>query len=165
VHAKVGFGQLAWLRGEHESAARLMEECLPTLRRLGDQRCVGRALYVLGERAREQEQLDRADGLLRASVEAVVLAGQSVVLAMALESLAAVSAGQGRPRHAAVLLGCAHTARNSASAHMRPIEPSDEELRRSLERILGTAAFDTAHAEGERTSPTNALRLTSTPTW
>jgi predicted ATPase/DNA-binding CsgD family transcriptional regulator len=165
VHAKVGFGQLAWLRGEHESAARLMEECLPTLRRLGDQRCVGRALHVLGERAREQEQLDRADGLLRASVEAVVLAGQSVVLAMALESLAAVSAGQGRPRHAAVLLGCAHTARNSASAHMRPIEPSDEELRRSLKRILGTAAFDTAHAEGERTSPTNALRLTSTPTW
>jgi hypothetical protein len=25
-----------------------MNECLPTLRRLGDQRCTGRALYVLG---------------------------------------------------------------------------------------------------------------------
>src|SRR6266487_5025006 len=41
AHATVGFGQLAWLRGDHERAARLMAECLPVLRRLGDQRCVG----------------------------------------------------------------------------------------------------------------------------
>jgi hypothetical protein len=164
AHAKVGFAQLAWLRCDYDGAARLMQECLPTLRRLGDQRCTGRALYLLGERACQQRQLAHAEQLLRASVEAVVLAGQSFVLVKALESLAAVSAAQSRPRHAAVLLGSAHTARNTASTHMRPIEPPDEKLRRSLKRILGTAAFDTAHAEGERTSPTNALRLTSTPT-
>ncbi len=76
VHATVGFGQLAWLRGDHDGAAQLMEQCLPTLRRLGDQRCTGRALYVLGERAREQRRLARAEELLAASVEAVVLAGQ-----------------------------------------------------------------------------------------
>jgi predicted ATPase/DNA-binding CsgD family transcriptional regulator len=164
IHAKVGFGQLAWLRGEHEAAARIMEECLPTLRRLGDQRCTGRALYMLGERSCQQRQLDRAEQLLRASVEAVVLAGQSVVLVMALESLAAVRAAQGHPREAAVLVGASQAARNSASAHMRPIEPPDEELRRSLKEILGNAPFETAHAEGERISPTQALLLASTPT-
>src|SRR4249920_2296247 len=71
AHAAVGFGQLAWVRGDHDRAAQLMEQCLPTLRRLGDQRCAGRALYVLGERAREQRQLARAEELLAGSVEAI----------------------------------------------------------------------------------------------
>src|SRR6266487_3705923 len=54
IHATVGFAQLAWLRGDHERAVELLQECLPALRRLGDQRCTGRALHLLGERAREQ---------------------------------------------------------------------------------------------------------------
>ena len=137
----VGFGQLAWLRGDHARAAELMGECLPALRRLGDQRCAGRALCILGERAHEQRQLARAEELLRGSVEAIVLAGQSIVLVSALEALAAVCCAQGRSRHAALLLGAAHTARKSASAHMRPARPPDEELRRSLARALGAAAL------------------------
>jgi hypothetical protein len=44
---------------------------------------------------------------------------------------------------------------------MRPIQPPDEELRRSLVRVLGTAAFDIAHGAGERLSPTQALQLAS----
>jgi predicted ATPase/DNA-binding CsgD family transcriptional regulator len=158
AHATVGFAQLAWLHGDHDGAARLMEDCLPMLRRLGDQRCTGRALYMLGEQAYEQGQLGRAEELLRASVEAIVLAGQSFVLVNAAEALAAVYSAQGRPRHAAMLLGTAHSARESASAHMRPIKAPDEELRRSLARDLGATAFDTAHAEGERMSPTQVLQ-------
>jgi hypothetical protein len=95
---------------------------------------------------------------LRASVEAIALAGQSIVLVSALEALAAVVSGQDRPRAAAVLLGTAHIARESASASMRPSRPSDDELRRSLMEILGAPAFDAAHAEGERLSPTQALQ-------
>ena len=158
AHATVGFGQLAWLRGEHAGAAQLMEECLPTLRRLGDQRCAGRALHMLGERAREQQQLARAEELLRASVAAIALAGQSIVLVSTLESLAAVFSLQGRPQHAAMLLGTAHTARESASAHMRP-QPPDLELRRSLTLALGTAAFDAAHSKGKLLSPVQVLQL------
>jgi predicted ATPase/DNA-binding CsgD family transcriptional regulator len=161
THAKVGFAQLAWLSGEHGRAADLMEQCLPTLRRLGDQRCTGRALYLLGERAYEQRQLARAEELLRTSVEAIALAGQSFVLVSALDALAAVYAAQGRARLAAVLLGAGRTARESATAHMRPLRPPDDDLRRSLERELGNAAVDTAYAEGKRLSPTQALRAAS----
>jgi tetratricopeptide (TPR) repeat protein len=162
VHATVGFAQLAWLGGDHDRAAQLMAECLPTLRRRGDRRCTGRALYVLGERAREQQQLASAEELLGASVEAVAMAGQSFVLVNALEALAAVLSTQGRSGPAAVILGAAHTARESASAHMRPLEPPDGELHRSLLRVLGKAGFDSAHEEGERLSPTQALQLAST---
>jgi hypothetical protein len=161
MHAKVGFAQLAWLRGDHGHAAELMEECLPALRRLGDQRCAGRALYLLGEWAREQRQLARAEELLGRSLEAIAIAGQSVILVSALESLAGVLFAQGRPRHAAMLLGTAHTARESAAVQMRPIQPPDEELQRSSARVLGTAAFDAAYSEGERLSPAQTLRLVS----
>jgi predicted ATPase/DNA-binding CsgD family transcriptional regulator len=161
VHASVGFGQLAQLRGDLDHAAQLMAECLPRLRRRGDQRCAGRALYVLGERAREQRQLDRAEELLGASVRAITLAGQSFVLVNALEALAAVISDQDRQRTAAVLLGVADSAREVASAHMRPLRAPDEALRRSLVAVLGAADFDTAHGEGERLSPTQALDLVS----
>ncbi len=164
VHATVGFGQLAWLRGDHDHAAQLMEECLPTVRRLGDLRCSGRALHLLGERAYEQGQLARAEELLSASVEAIALAGQSSILVSALETLAAVLSAQGGPRRAAVLLGTAHAVRESAGAHMRPIHPPDEELRQSLVQVLGAAAFDTAHGEGERLSAAQALKLASSGT-
>ena len=161
VHATVGFAQLAWLRGDHDRATQLMAECLPTLRRRGDRRCTGRALYVLGERAREQQQLASAEQLLGASVEAVAMAGQSFVLVNALEALAAILSTQSRPGPAAMLLGAAHTARESANAHLRPLEPPDGELRRSLVHALGKKAFDSAHEEGERLSPTQALQLAS----
>ncbi|MEO3860974.1 LuxR C-terminal-related transcriptional regulator [Acrocarpospora sp. B8E8] len=161
VHATVGFGLLAWLRGDHDHAARLMEGCLPILRRRGDQRCTGRALHMIGERAHEQGQHARAEELLRASIEVIVLAGQSVVLVGALETLAAVLTARNHPQQAAVLLGTAYAARESASAHMRPIQPPDEELRRSLVQVLGAGAFATAYGEGECLSPAQALRFTS----
>jgi hypothetical protein len=136
-----------------------MEDCLPTLRRMGDQRCTGRALYMLGVRARQQQDLTLAERLLSQSVAAVVLAGQSFVLVNALEELAAVYLDQSRPRDAAVLLGAAGGARQLASVHMRPARPSDETLPRSIERVLGTEVFTAAYAEGQRMSPTQALRL------
>jgi hypothetical protein len=157
AHAAVGFAQLAWARGEHEPAARMMRECLPTLRWLGDQRCTGRALYVLGTRAYELNDLARAEELLTAGVEAIVLAGQSVVLVTALEALAAVRAARGERRHAATLLGTAHTARAAANAHLRPVRPPDRQLHRSLEEALGATAFATAHAHGQRITPEQAL--------
>jgi tetratricopeptide (TPR) repeat protein len=158
AHASVAFGQLAWLRGDHERAAELMDECLPTLRRLGDRRCTGRALYVLGEWAFEQGDVDRAAELLIGSVEAVALAGQSVILVRALAALAAVLAAQGHPRRAAVVLGATHSARQSASGQVLRVEPPDEELRLALVQALGEAAFVTAHSEGERLAPAQVRR-------
>jgi hypothetical protein len=154
AHISVGFAQLAWLRGEHTHAATLMEHILPTLRRLGDQRCTGRALHLLGEHASRRGDLSRAEALLRAGIAAVALAGQSFVLTNALETLAVVYHEQGRHRRAAVVLGVAHTAREAATAHRRPVEPPDEALRRALTKALGVEAFDAAHDEGQRTPVT-----------
>jgi ABC-type multidrug transport system fused ATPase/permease subunit len=159
AHATVGFAQLAWACGDHARAGELMEQILPTLRRLGDQRCTGRALYLLGRHAHERGDLDRAETLLRGSIDAIALAGQSFVLTSAIERLAAVHHACGRHRTAAVLLGVAHAARESATAHGQPIEASDQELRRTLAEILGDEAFHAAHVEGQRTPVTKAVAL------
>jgi predicted ATPase len=159
AHAIVGFAQLAWLRGDHDRAAQRMEECLPTLRRIGDRRCTGKALYVLGERAHETGQLDRAEALLRASVEAIAHAGQTTILVNALEALATILNAHGHPRSAATLLGTAHTARESGSAYLHAIPPPDQQLHQTLTQRLGSSeAFQDAYHEGERLPPIQALR-------
>src|SRR5262245_49500939 len=47
AHALIGFARLAWVRGDRDHAAQLLEECVPIMRRLGDQRCTGRGLHLL----------------------------------------------------------------------------------------------------------------------
>jgi predicted ATPase/DNA-binding CsgD family transcriptional regulator len=157
THATVGFAQLAWLRGDHDRAAELMEQCLPTLRRLGDQRCTGRALCMLGERAIEQNRLVRAEELLQGSIEATALAG-SLVLVSALEALAAAVSSRS-PRGAAVLLGTADGARKSLGATMRTMEPPNGELGQSLTGLMGADDFDAAYRQGRRLSPMQALEI------
>jgi hypothetical protein len=164
AHALLGFGRLAWLRGDRDRAVQLLEECVPIMRRLGDQRCTGRGLHLLGERAREDQQLVRAEELLRGSVEAAEPAGEGTVVVDALEALAAVLSATDRPREAAVLIGAADTQRGSGSTSQRPPQPPDQNLRRSLIRELGRTTFDETYTHGRSLSPTAALRLTtSTP--
>src|SRR5262249_57447114 len=119
----------------------------------------GGGLSVRGERAREKQQLARANGLLQASVEASALAGQSFELVRALEALAAVRFAQRRPRSATVLLGTAHATRRSASEHMRPLPLPDKDLHRSLVQDLGAAAFDPPHRQGDLLPAPHALPL------
>jgi predicted ATPase/DNA-binding CsgD family transcriptional regulator len=163
AHALLGFGRLAWLRGDRDRAVQLLEECVPIMRRLGDQRCTGRGLHLLGERARYRQQLVRAEELLRGSVEAAEPAGEGTVVVDALEALAAVLSATDRPREAAVLIGAADTQRGSGSTSQRPPQPPDQNLRRSLVRGLGRSAFDEAHAQGRSLPPTAVLRLTMSP--
>jgi hypothetical protein len=157
AHATVGFAQLSWLRGDHADAAALMEQVLPTLRRLGDQRCTGRALCLLGRHAYQQDRLDHAADHLTAAIRAVALAGQSFVLVEALETLAAVNHAEGHHRHAAVLLGVSDTARRAADIHMRPLRSPDETLQQALANALGNDQFDSAVGEGRNTPAMDAL--------
>jgi predicted ATPase/DNA-binding CsgD family transcriptional regulator len=161
AHALMGFGRLAWLRGDRDHAVELLEECVPMMRRLGDQRCTGRGLHLLGERARERQQFASAEELLRGGVEAAESAGEGTVVVDALQALAAVLSAEHRPREAAVLVGAADAWRGLASSSGRPPQPPDEKLRRSLVQGLGRSAFDEARSQGRSLSPTAALGLTT----
>jgi tetratricopeptide (TPR) repeat protein len=120
AHALLGFARLAWLRGDRDRAVELLEECVPIMRRLGDQHCTGRGLQLLGERARDHQQLVRAEELLRGSVEAAEPPGERTVVVDALEALAAVLAATDRSREAAMLIGAADIQRGSGSTSNGP---------------------------------------------
>jgi hypothetical protein len=60
-----------------------------------------------------------------------------------------------------MLLGTAHAARESATAHMRPHQAPDDELARALAETLGTTVFEAAFGEGERLAPVQALQRAS----
>jgi tetratricopeptide (TPR) repeat protein len=165
AHALLGFGRLAWLRGDPDRAVQLLEECVPILRRLGDQRCTGRGLLLLGARAREQQQLARAEELLRASVEAAEPAGEATVVVDALEALAAVLAATDHPGRPP----CSSAPRTlSAALAARPNGPRSRPTSTCAGHSSGgwDAAPSTRRTpKDDRCSPTTALRLTSsTPT-
>jgi hypothetical protein len=102
---------------------------------------------MIGDYARMNGELDRAEQHLRGSVESLTLAASANVLAQALDALAAVYLAQGRPGAAATVLGTAHAS-------------GDNELRRALVEALGDTAFDDAYANGKTLPPIEALRLT-----
>jgi predicted ATPase/DNA-binding SARP family transcriptional activator len=88
VHALLGLARLAWRRGHEARVETLIDECLPVLRRLGDQRCIGRALFVLGDLARQRGDSAAATELLRSSIQAAEPVADRVTLDSARRSLA-----------------------------------------------------------------------------
>ena len=66
----------------------LIDECLPVLQRLGDQRCTGRALFMLGDRARQHGDRAAATELLRLRIQAAEPAADRDTLHSARNMLA-----------------------------------------------------------------------------
>jgi predicted ATPase/DNA-binding CsgD family transcriptional regulator len=91
VHALFGLARLAVARASFHEAEVLVRDCLPALRRLGDQRCGARALYLLGELAARGGDEDTAARLWRESVAAAEPAADADTLARAREALRAVA--------------------------------------------------------------------------
>jgi hypothetical protein len=88
AHAVFGLARVAWQTGEFDTAERLLGECVPVLRRIGDHRCAGRGLQMLGEIVLRRSDPDGAADLLRASLAAAEPAGDGVTAARARRLLA-----------------------------------------------------------------------------
>lgn len=88
VHALLGLARVAWEREDESHAHPTLIECLPTLRRLGDQRCTGRVLYMLGELARRNDDPAHANELLCQCLQAAEPSGDTETLNNANHALA-----------------------------------------------------------------------------
>ena len=98
VHARLGLARLRWARGEPERAHGLLEECLPSLQHLHDQRCAARVLHLLGRLAEMRGDTVEARDLLRRSAAAAEPAADDVILRDARRALARLDEnGPGAP--------------------------------------------------------------------
>lgn len=91
VHAILGLARVRWQHGDFSAAERLLADCVPALRRIGDQRCAGRGLQMIGEIAVRRGDADAAAELLRASLAAAEPAGDSDTAERARELLAGLA--------------------------------------------------------------------------
>lgn len=87
AHALLGLARLGWLRGQDEDATARLQRCVPTLRRLGDLRCTGRALLLSAELAGHRGDAARAQDLLRQSIRAARPAADHATLEAASQRL------------------------------------------------------------------------------
>lgn len=83
MHALLGLARLRWLRDGPFAAEGLLTETLPALRRLGDQRCTGQVLLMLGELAGRRGDATGGAALLRQSIAAAEPAADRQTLSRA----------------------------------------------------------------------------------
>jgi len=103
---------------------------------------LARAYWLHGDR-------ERAEALAREAAACKHAVDDRNGLAMVLETLASMAAGQGQPERAAILLGCAQRVRDSSSLTL--IELYRQQHERSVStaiRGIGQKGFDAAYARG-----------------
>ena len=116
---------------------------------------------VLAELGFVAEQRGDAAASLRLHLEGWAAArstGDARALAFALEGLAGAHAADGRPVCAAVLLGAAHTARQSVGMPLPPAERGDVDRITAVVRAsLDEEAYGAAHRRGAAMTPEEAV--------
>jgi predicted ATPase/transcriptional regulator with XRE-family HTH domain len=157
-------GYLAAVEGDYAQAAAYFEECLSLSREIGDTRGVALALNGLGDAAYVRGDVVRGHSLL---VEALSLQQEldlSQGMALSIEGIARAVAAEGRPQQAVRLLGAASSLRVAMRSPLRPSEQAeyDQEIA-ALRDALGTAAFDTAWAEGAALSQEQTIAAALAP--
>ncbi|MFI5541839.1 protein kinase [Nocardia sp. NPDC051900] len=139
------------LQGDDATAISYREKLLAITESCGD--CVHRsyALWVTAVATWRRGDRDRALQLLRQALQLINQLKDSLVAAMALETLAWVVGAQDEPRRAAVLLGAAQTLSQSAgiSAVLFPnLAVHHEDCERAARHTLGRQAFEAAYHQG-----------------
>ncbi|HUG84293.1 MAG TPA: LuxR C-terminal-related transcriptional regulator, partial [Euzebya sp.] len=157
AHAQLGLARLAWIRDEREVAVPLLEDCLPELRRMGDMRCAGRALRLLGERAAEIGDEATAEQLLADSVRVAEGVADPLTVAAGLTALAELLVARGDAEQSALMLGSAQV---RAEASFRAPDwptPRQAQLIAAARDMLGDARYDEAVGRGRGRGPDELL--------
>ena len=142
----LGFGAL-W-SGDITRAVAAADECLALAQESGDD-LLAPAYQLLGYIALEHGEFAQGRASFGAALPLYRAIGNPMAVAECLEGMGGVAAAEGRPSHAARLLGAANRLRDSIRAPVPP--PRIERIERTLALIhagLGDDAFASAWADG-----------------
>ncbi len=148
MHVELYQAYLALRLEEYEEAASGFRSLLPSLQRVGDQRCAGRSLLGLGTAALATGDEAAAGEHLRACLvlaDRVVDARQTAAASLLL---AGIEASAGRDVVAARLIGAGTAAAERLDEARRGALPDTTELRARLVERLGADAMAAAESEG-----------------
>ena len=150
-------GRVACDVGDYARAACLLEESLAKCRELGARYDIGQSLYCLGLVAHARGDDRRASAWFEESLILRREIGDRPGLAESLEACGAVACRSGLPEQAARLFGAAEILREVIGAPLLPADRAAlEQNLATARRMLGTAAFAAAWAEGRTLSTDQA---------
>ncbi|MGA6204141.1 protein kinase domain-containing protein [Nocardia testacea] len=139
------------LQGDGATATLYQEKCFELAESCGDAVHRSYALWITAVAAWRRGDGDRAQQLLRQSLQLVRQLRDTLVAAMVLETMAWIAGAQDGARRAAVLLGAAQTLSQLAGASALLFPNSavqHEDCERTARHTLGRQAFEIAHHKG-----------------
>lgn len=158
IRAETGLALGARRAGRLDAAETQLRQVLRWQTRMAFEPGIALVLAELGFVA---EQRGDAAASLRLHLEGWTAArntGDARALAFALEGLAGAHAADGRPVCAAVLLGAAHTARQSVGMPLPPAERGDvDRINAVVRERLDEEAYGAAHRRGAAMTPEEAV--------
>ncbi len=146
AHARSAMAEIWLARGEDARAAELGRDCLEAFRRVGDHRCEGLMLVLLGRAAERTGMPEDAVAYLREALGVAALATHAHTIPAALDRLAGLLAGHD-PR-LAIVLHAAADARRLGDQPLHLQEPARGERLDALRRAAGPEAFAAAWQRG-----------------
>lgn len=155
AHALLFLARLASEKGDFDRATPMIDAALPVFRRLGDQRCVGRALFERARLAYVRDDVEAALSALGDCIRATERVGNHATATSALELCAMLLFDSGAIEEAATVLGSADAHRVRAGVQTVRNLPVSEDLRRLLEGGDGASLLD-AYRQGGSTSAIEA---------
>jgi hypothetical protein len=130
-------------------ARSLVEESLVSLREVGDQRDLARALFFSANITAFQGNLAAACAQYEESLKRLMQVGDKQYIAFCLEGLAGLFVAQGEPVRAVRLWGAADALREAMGTLIPPVYRANYERSLAAARAqLGEKAFAAAWAEG-----------------
>ncbi|HEX6673700.1 MAG TPA: LuxR C-terminal-related transcriptional regulator [Actinomycetes bacterium] len=150
AHARSALAEVWLARGEDARAAELGRDCLAAFRRVGDHRCEGLMLLLLGRAAERAGAAVDALAYLREALGVAALAAHAHTVPVVLDRLAGLLADRDPP--VAVLLHAAADARQLGSQPAHLQDPGRGERLEALRRAADPDAFEVAWRRGLQAS-------------
>ena len=147
----LNLGTSLMVSGSPEEAEATFEEGLEIYRRLGDDIFAARITIAIAQAALAQNDIERADGLVRSALAAFAEHAERQGIAQGLETSAAVAAAHEDPDRAATLGGAAAAVRETIAARAAPFElaiigPFLERIQKAADKELWHGAWEAGRA-------------------
>ena len=158
----LALAQLAAAEGNHDDSRRLLEEARDLARARSNDGTLAKALYGLGQLARDADDPERAVALHEEALSIVNRIGKRPRVADSLEAIAGLAAAAGHHRHAARLFGATEALRELMGYAGLPEAGARREADMALlARSMRPGELRTALSDGRRLSLADAVREAS----
>lgn len=150
AHCLLEVGRIARRRGLHDEARQALEQAVERMRRIGDERCTGRALGLLAVVLMEASELDKAAVIARAGMQIGAGLAEKQTIRLSMAALAGVASKKGDLAEAVLLYGATdHLGRTLQLPQSEQTSQLREEQLTALRSAMAPEDYEAAWRRGQ----------------